>query len=144
MTKLERAEVIFNEGFNCCQSVIAVFAEKQGLKTETALKLASGFGGGMGKSGETCGAVTGAYMVLGLKYGGKKAEDTEAKKRTYALVREFSTKFRSVNGSLLCRDLLGCDIGTEEGRRRAREKNLFSTLCPKIVMDSVGILEQLL
>ncbi len=94
--------------------------------------------------GLTCGAVTGAYMVIGLKYGKVKADDNEAKEKTYALVQEFSRRFVARNQSLNCTELLSCDLGTAEGREKAKEQNLMTTVCEKLVRDAVGILEEVL
>jgi C_GCAxxG_C_C family probable redox protein len=99
----------------------------------------------MGRLGEVCGAVTGAFMVIGLKHGKSRLEDdnNETREKAYALVHEFADRFRACNGSILCRELLGCDISTPEGRAQAREKGLFNDLCPKLVGDAVEILEQM-
>ena len=94
--------------------------------------------------GLTCGAVTGAYMVIGLKYGKVKADDNEAKEKTYALVQEFSRRFVARNKSLNCTELLGCDLGTAEGREKAKGQNLMTTVCEKLVRDAAEILEQVL
>jgi C_GCAxxG_C_C family probable redox protein len=98
----------------------------------------------MAQMGETCGAVTGAFMVIGLKYGRTRADDDEAKVKTYSLVKEFTEKFKARNGTIICRELLGCDIGTPEGNRVAKDKELFSTVCPGFVRDAVDILEKIL
>jgi C_GCAxxG_C_C family probable redox protein len=127
------------EGFNCSQAVFSTYA--QGIDQETALKIASGFGGGMGRMGETCGAVTGAMMVLGLRFGADQP-DREAKERVYARIREFADRFQARNGSTFCRDLLGCDISTPDGYEQA--KILFPTVCPKYVRDACEILEEML
>jgi len=87
------------------------------------LKLASGFGGGMGRLAETCGAVTGAFMAMGLKFGAATAE-REAREPIYARVRELAARFKACHGSLICRDLLGCDLSTPEGFALAQEKKL--------------------
>jgi C_GCAxxG_C_C family probable redox protein len=118
-----------------------MYAEPLGMDTETALKLAAGFGGGMGRMGHACGAVTGAFMALGLKYGGL---DPKAKEKTYELVREFASRFKDRHGSLNCNDLLACDISTPEGRERIKQQRLHSTLCPQFVRDAAEILEELL
>jgi C_GCAxxG_C_C family probable redox protein len=133
------------ENFNCAQSVIATCGPEIGLDRESALRVAGGFGGGMGRLGEVCGAVTGAFMVIGLKHGKSRPEDdeNETKEKAYALVYEFADRFRARNGAILCRELLGCDISTPDGRAQAKEKGLFSDLCPKLVGDAVEILEQM-
>jgi C_GCAxxG_C_C family probable redox protein len=144
MNKTECAVACFEEGFNCAQAVLSTCGPELGLDRETALKVAGGLGGGMGRLGEVCGAVTGAFMVIGLKYGKTRPEDDEAKERAYGLVTEFADRFKSRNGSILCRELLGCDISTPESRAAAKEKDLFATLCPKLVQDAMEIVEQML
>jgi C_GCAxxG_C_C family probable redox protein len=143
MSHVERAVHRFAEGFNCSQAVFSAYAEQFGLDEETALKIAAGFGGGMGRLGETCGAVTGAFMVLGLRYG-RGSPDPAAKERIYALIREFSTRFNARNGSLTCKGLLVCDISTPEGYEVARKKQLFTTACPRFVRDAAEVLEEMM
>ena len=144
MNKVERAVSCFNDGFSCSQAVLSTYGEQFGLDRETALKVAGAFGGGMGHMGETCGAVTGALMVTGLKYGQTRVEDKEPKKKTYRLVKEFAEKFKVRNGSINCTELLGCDLSTPEGMQRAKERGLFTTVCPKFVQDAAEILEELI
>ena len=144
MSRVEQAVSCFKEGFSCSQAMLSTYGLEFGLDRETALKVAGAFGGGMGRMGETCGAVTGAFMVLGLKYGNTRAEDMEAKKNTYSLVKEFVNRFKSRNSSIVCRELLNCDISTPDGMELAKEKNLFTTLCPKLVLDAAEIIEQIL
>jgi C_GCAxxG_C_C family probable redox protein len=134
----------FKGGFSCSQAVFSAYAEQLGLDRETALKIAGAFGGGMGRMAQTCGAVTGAFMVIGLKYGAIDAEDKETKERAYALVRKFADRFKSRHGSIACQDLLGCDISKPEDEKVAREQKLFETICPKLVKDAAEILEEML
>ena len=94
--------------------------------------------------GETCGVVTGALMAIGLKYGKVKAEDDEARERTYELAREFVTRFTVRHGSTICRELLGYNLSNAEERKAAHDKGLFDTLCPQLVRDAVEIVEELL
>lgn len=143
MTRIEDAVARFSEGYSCSQAVFSAFAPSLGLDQDTALKVASGFGGGMGRLAETCGAVTGAFMVIGLKYGAASA-DQEAKLAVYAKVREFAERFKACYGSLICRDLLGCDLSTPEGAAFAHEQKLPSTVCPKYVQKAAEILEEML
>ena len=138
MNRIELAVSRFAEGFNCSQAVFSAYAE--GID-QTALKIAAGFGGGMGRMAGTCGAVTGAMMVLGLRFGGA-TPDREAKERVYAKIREFADRFKARNGSLTCRDLLGCNISTVDGYEAA--KSLFTTTCPKYVRDACEMLEEML
>ena len=130
--------------FYCSQAVLSTYCQKFGLDQETALKIAGAFGGGMCHMGKTCGAVTGAFMVIGLKYGMTKVEDELAKEKTCDLVREFVKRFEVRNGSIMCKELLACDISTPEGMKMAEDKKLFETLCPKLVQDTAEIIEQIL
>ncbi len=143
MDRIETALSRFTQGFNCSQAVLSAYAGQLGLDAETAAKIASGFGGGLGRMADTCGAVTGAFMVLGLKYG-QDLPDREAKERIYARIKDFAERFQARNGSLVCRDLLDCDISTPEGLRRAREMELLTTTCPNFVRDACEILEEML
>ena len=143
MTRIEEAVAYFKEGFSCSQAIVAAYGPSLGLDRDTALKIALGFGGGMGRLAETCGAVTGAFMVLGLKFGSATAE-RQAKEIVYARVREFAERFKARHGSLLCRDLLGCDLNTPEGLALAQEKKLSSTVCPPYVETAAKILEEMI
>ncbi|MCU0847434.1 MAG: C-GCAxxG-C-C family protein [Spirochaetes bacterium] len=144
MSIADKAEAVYNEGFNCAQAVFSVFAEKENLDPSTSFKIASGFGGGMASMGETCGAVTGAFMAIGLKYGRFRAGDHEAKKRTNGIIREFTRRFIEKNSTLLCRELLKLNLNDPAQYKEASEKNLFRDLCPKFVRDSAEILDSLL
>jgi C_GCAxxG_C_C family probable redox protein len=145
MSNADLAVAWFEEGFSCSQAVLSAYAPALGLDRETALRIAGAFGGGMGRMGEVCGAVTGALMVIGLKCGQTTVENEQAKEKSYELAREFATRFRARNnGCIKCRELLGCEIDTPEGLQLARENGLFTTLCPKFVYDAAKIVEQLL
>jgi C_GCAxxG_C_C family probable redox protein len=144
MNKKDWALGLFKEGYSCSQAVTAVFAEDHGLPVATAFRLAQGFGGGMARLAETCGAVTGAIMVVGLKHGRTRPEDEAAKERTYALVQELVRRFRARHGALACRELLGCDVGTAEGRKLVAEGKLHDHLCPLLIASAVEILEDIL
>jgi len=143
MDRALQAKRLFSDGFNCSQAVLTVFAEEFGLERTNALRLACGFGGGM-RMGGPCGAVSGACMAIGLKYGKIRAEDNEARDRTYALVKELAARFRSLHGTVLCRDLIGCDISTPQGYEEAKQKGVFLDICPRLVADAVKILEEIL
>ena len=143
-THVDKALTSFKEGFACSQAVLLSFADDFGLDKNTALKLAAGFGGGMGRMGLTCGAVTGAYMVIGLKNGATTAQNKAAKEQTYQMVREFNDRFKARNHSLVCKELLKCDISLPAGFEEAKHKGLLNTTCPKLVRDAVEILEEML
>jgi C_GCAxxG_C_C family probable redox protein len=144
MSDIEKAVSCFNEGFMCSQAVLAAYAGQFGMDRETALKVSAAFGGGMGRMGEICGAVTGAFMVIGLKYGRIAVTDTKSLEKTNRLVKEFSGRFKSLNGSIVCRELLGCDLSTPDGLKTFTDKKLRDTLCTKLVRDAAEIVEQLL
>ena len=141
--KPEEAAVVFKEGFNCSQAVFSVIAPRFGLDREIAARTASAFGGGMARRGEVCGAVTGAIMAIGLARGGGRPDRKNEKDAAYAAAREFMRRFEERNGSVLCRELLGCRLDTPEGYERARSEGLFDTLCPRLVRDAVEIFEEL-
>lgn len=138
---LEHADRLFMQRYACSQAVLAAFSEEYGLDNDLALRVAAGLGGGMGRLAEACGALTGAFLVIGLHYGGGPAR----KEKTYRKVRQAAEMFRARNkGCINCRDLLGCDVGTPEGVREAKEKKLFKTVCRQFVRDAVEILEEIL
>jgi C_GCAxxG_C_C family probable redox protein len=140
----EAAVAMFAEGYNCAQAVAATCGAACGLDRRTAVQVAQAFGGGMGRTGGVCGAVTGALMVIGLAYSAKDAKDVAAKQKSARLAREVMDRFKARHGSINCRDLLGCDIRTEEGHREAVEKGLMKTVCPKAVGNAAEIVEQVL
>jgi C_GCAxxG_C_C family probable redox protein len=144
MSKSDSANECFLTGFNCAQAVFSTFSEELGLEKEKALKIASSFGAGMAHLDETCGAVTGAFMALGLKYGRFKVEDVAAKEKTYSLIREFTGRFVELHGSVKCTGLIGYNLSTEEGLKKATEEKRFRTHCPKYVEDAAKIVEDLL
>ncbi|NJK86451.1 MAG: GNAT family N-acetyltransferase [Bacteroidales bacterium] len=137
LEKQEIAGWLFKAGFNCAQSVFLPFALELGMKPEHALKLTTGFGAGMVYRGETCGAVTGAMMAIGLLYGRNVAADTGARDKTYDLINRYYKDFKNINGSILCKELLKVDLSTDEGKMEANHKGLFENLCPKLIRDSV-------
>ena len=109
MTKGESAKENFMSGLNCSQAVAAAFAEEMNMPKSLVERLTVGFGGGMGRMREVCGAVTGMFMVVGILYGYDDAKDYEGKKDTYALVQELANQFKAETGSIICRELLGLD-----------------------------------
>ena len=143
MNHEEIATELFAEKYHCSQAVLGAFAAEFGMDIKTALKLGGCFGGGMCK-GEVCGACVGALMVLGLKYGQCEINDLESRWKTNDVSVAFLDRFKADNGSYICKDLLGCDLATEEGKKYAREHQLFTEFCPKMVVDAVRITEQLL
>ena len=127
--------------FNCAQTVLSLFAKDVGLDETTALIIASGFGGGMACA-ETCGAVTGSYMVIGMKHGHFTPNDPEAKARTKMLIRSFNEKFKAIHGTLVCKELIGFDISTPEGNAAAHKEEVFDKKCPAFIQTACDILEE--
>lgn len=128
----------FAGGYNCCQSVLLALAGRYGLSEELAVRLATGFGAGMAR-GETCGAVAGAVMLLGLAGGGGGPGSEAAKATTAARVKEFYARFLERHGTLLCRELMGLDPSTPDGLAQAREEKRFAAVCPHLVGDAVNL-----
>ena len=143
MNKTEKALSLFSNNFNCSQAVFTAFASDFGIDEKTALMLGTSFGGGA-RNGEICGAVSGALLVLGLKYGHYDAEDNEQKTRAYEIAVDYTKRFKEKNGSVVCRDLLGYDLTVPEDKVFIKEKNLFRTVCPEMVKSAVLILEEVL
>ena len=123
MSKADEA-VKFFSSYNCAQSVLCAYASDCGLETDKALQAAVGFGGGMGKLQETCGAVSGAIIALGLSSGFKEGDSRDKISANYEKVRQLITDFSARKGTVRCRDLLGCDLSTEEGQKVFKEGNL--------------------
>jgi len=144
MTRADEAVGLFRQGYSCSQSILKVYGAGRSVAEQDLLKLATGFGGGMARMGGTCGAVTGAFMALGLAYGQVSAEDAESKEKTYAFIQEFADRFKEKHGSLTCRDLLGYDLGTPEGRLAAKASGRVDAFCPTLVRAAAEILEELI
>jgi C_GCAxxG_C_C family probable redox protein len=142
--RAKQAEADFAQGFSCSQAVLAAFGPALGLDRSTSLKISQPFGGGTAQQGETCGAVAGAYLVIGLKHGRDKAEDAAARDLTYAKMREFMQRFTDLHGALECRRLLGYRLDDPDEHARAEQAGLFQDLCPRFVRSAVEILEDLL
>ena len=144
VSKANKAEKHFINGLSCSQSILLTYGVNYGLNPELAIRLGTGFSGGLARHGEVCGAISGGIAVIGLKYGMAELGDNTAKARTYELVAEFIKKFKAKHNSILCRELLGCDISTSEGRKLATDENRFKTLCPKFVHSAAKALESVL
>lgn len=144
MADRQKAAVeLFNSGCNCSQAILATFGQDYGFDRQTALKLASGFGGGLGRTGGVCGALTGACMVLGLAFGPSVPGDDAAKAEMYRKVRILSEEFKTRAGAVMCRDLLGFDLGTPAGQLAAKEPRAFDR-CDDFVRIAAEILDGML
>lgn len=141
--RVEAALQRFAAGCNCSQTVLTAYADELGLSTPLAMKIAVGFGGGMGRRAETCGTVTGAFMVLGLAFGAETV-DAAKKELVYQREREFAASFSAAHGDLQCKHLLGCDLSTDEGREYAKTHQLTAQICPGLVRTAIEILEKML
>lgn len=140
--KAEKAKALFLQGYNCSQSVVGAWCEDLGLDLETALKISSGFGAGMGRMREVCGAVTGAFMILGLKYGNTEGGNSKAKGENYKLIQDFTAKYKAVNGrdTIICRELLGLD-GASRPVPAERTKEYYKKRpCAEMVAIASGLL----
>jgi len=147
MEKVQLAGLYREKGCNCAQAVLCAFCSDFGLDERMALRMATGFGAGMGRMGEVCGALTGGFLVIGLKYGRTTtggAQSAAESEKTAARVAELSRRFRERHGSILCRELTGLDLSDPAQRQRGVEEGIFHDRCGKYVRDSVEMLEQLL
>lgn len=131
----------FSEGYSCSQSVLCAFADRSGLDEAHAVKIASAFGGGIARQGETCGAVTGALLVLGLEFGPKPGESNET---VYQKSREFMRLFQEKHSSIQCKQLIQFDLSQPQELLAAREARVFHKTCPELVRTAVGIVNDML
>ncbi len=143
MNHKKKAEWYFQNNFNCSQAVFATFATELGMEEELALKVATQFGGGARK-GEMCGAVSGALMVLGLKYGHSHANDGDEKKKAYQVSEDFMNRFIEEKGTVVCRDLLGYDLTKADEAKKIQELGLFQTVCAEMIRCATGILDEII
>jgi C_GCAxxG_C_C family probable redox protein len=144
-TKKQVAMDRFLACYNCAQSVLYAYGPDLGLDRETALKVATGLGAGMGCRGEVCGALTGGILVLGLKYGRGGQQDRSATENTYQKTLELMTRFEQRHGSCFCRVLLdGCDLRTTEGRQHFKDHDLLHKTCVGCVQSVVEGLAEIL
>ena len=142
MQKAQKAKDFFMQGYNCSQSVLAAWCEEVGLDMQTALKISSGFGAGMGRMREVCGAVTGAFMVLSLRYGSTDPKNPKAKGETYELIQKFAKRFKEENNfdSIICREMLGLN-GASKPQPEARTTEYYKKRpCAELVALSSGLL----
>lgn len=143
MNKTEAANLLHDQGYSCSQSVLAPFAEELGITKETALKITSAFGGGMGRTGNTCGAVSGAVMAIGLKFGTKEVISADEKTELYNKVSDFLKEFKSIHMHTQCKDLLGYDISKPDEFAIVKENEISKNKCPGFITSAVEILENM-
>ncbi len=140
MSAVNEAIELHKQGFSCSQAVFAAYCERFGLDKVLGLKLSCGLGGGLGRLGGRCGAVTGACLLIGLKYGMAVPGDTEAKNKTYEVVREFVAKFEERQKSSVCRELTSVELLSADQAALERIK----PICDGAIRCAVEIVGELL
>ena len=145
MKKAEKAAAIFKEGYNCAQAVVLSFAEDVGMDRESLAKLASSFGGGMGRLREVCGAVSGMFLIYGMLYGYSTPDDVDGKKNQYRIIQEMAAEFEERNGSIVCREILKKPAGKDDPVPAERTESYYALRpCDRCVYDAAEILESFL
>ncbi len=143
MTKGEKAKALFLEGYNCAQAVFGAFAEELGFDFSTAMKLSSGFGGGMGRLREVCGAVSGMFMVFDMKYGYVSPTDKDSKMTLYSHIQELAQRFENENGSIICKELLGLSKKKSEPTPEDRTNEYYKKRpCGELVKIAADIVDE--
>ena len=143
--KMEHVDISaesFENGYNCAQSVLLAYCKELGLDENNAAKVAAGFGGGM-RIASVCGALTGAYMVIGLN-SSSDPKDKQNKQLTIEKIKKMTELFIEANGSTSCRELLGCDVSTADGMKHAQEHDLIKKTCPGLVKSAATLLKQVI
>jgi len=137
------AEELFKKGYNCSQSVFAAFCDETGMDLETALKISSSFGGGMGRLREVCGAVSGMFMVIGMLYGYSNPLDKTVKTEQYKLIQSLAMKFESKNNSIICRDLLKLTVKSDNPIPEVRTEEYYKKRpCVELVKYAAELLDE--
>ncbi len=143
MTRRELAKENFMKGYNCSQALVLAFEDMVPIDRESLLKLASSFGGGMGRLREVCGSVSGMFMIAGLIYGYDGPETGQVKADHYARIQELARRFEETHGSIICREMLGLSVKHDAPTPEARTKEYYKKRpCPDIVGDAAEILEK--
>ena len=144
ITRFEKAtDLMMNDSFSCSQAILEVFCEDFDVDLIEARKLSALFGGGL-KSGNVCGLITGALMVLGLKYGQTEPKDVTTKALSGPIAREFIKRFTEMGHDLNCEDLLGINSSTPEGAEYVKANDLHRTICVPLLRDAIEILERMI
>lgn len=141
----ELAAAKFADGFNCAQATLYAFAESLSISNDLALKMACGFGAGMGGMGKVCGAISAGVCALGIKYGRDEQCDPSATSETFQKVGELFRQFSEKHDTVCCNNLIeGCDLSTDEGRKQFQEKELKAKVCTPCITTAVEVIESLL
>ncbi len=135
MQEKETGVALQKRGCNCAQAVLMAMGDVSGLAPGEACRAACGFGGGM-RAGELCGAATGAVMAIGMALGNREPEDAQSRDRAYAAVIAFNRRFKERFGTLVCRELLGADSSTPEGKKLLAEHPEKKALCPVLITEA--------
>ena len=139
----KRAKELFLQGYNCSQSVFLAFADKYDIDYDTAMKISSSFGGGMGRLREVCGAVSGMFMVAGILYGYNSPKDYEGKTKHYERIQQLAHEYELRNGSIVCREILGLGKGKDNFVPEKRTEEYYKKRpCPDLVAVAAAIMEQ--
>ncbi len=143
MNRGDKAYELFMQGYNCSQSIAVAFADKLGIDEITAAKIASGFGGGMGRMREVCGTFSGIVMVMSMLYGYSDPKVYDEKKELYGRIRSIAEQFRADNGSIICRELLGLDKAEKSAAPEKRSEVYYKKRpCPELCRYAANLLEQ--
>ena len=143
MTRREAAIANFKSGYNCSQSIVLAFEDMIPVDRSTLLKMASSFGGGMGRLREVCGSVTGMFMVAGFLYGYDGPETGKVKADHYARIQELARRFEEKHGSIVCREMLGLSVRHDSPIPEARTNEYYKKRpCAEIIGDAAEILEE--
>lgn len=147
-SRKEKAVRLFKEGFNCAQSVFAAYSDLYGMDEDTALRISSSFGAGMGRMREVCGTCSGMFLVAGLESGSTTGKDIEGKKQNYDMVQLLAEEFKKRNGTIICKELLGLanpqvtTVEFKETQPEARTESYYAKRpCVQLVEDAAEILE---
>jgi C_GCAxxG_C_C family probable redox protein len=142
--EVEQAVAFYQQGYTCTQSILASFARRYDLQQNLAFRIGEPFGAGTSCTGDMCGAMTGAIMVIGLQYGSALNSDDAARSFTYQRVHELIHRFKEIHASIQCTDLLGYNLSDPQQLQTVRERGLFIQLCPIFVRDAAQILVEML
>ena len=145
LSRVEEAVKTFESGYNCAQSVFATYADLFGMDKETALKMSSSMGGGIGRMREVCGVVSAMALLAGLKEGNADPKDEQAKEAIYLLTRQMADKFKEKHQTIICRELLGIEGMEKSAKPSERTASYYSQRpCSKVVVKAAGIGEEML
>lgn len=144
ISKKTKAIEAFNSGMNCAQSVLLAYSEQFKLDENLAFQISSGFGGGMGRLQKTCGAVTGAFMVIGIHNCEKYSNHRLQTDNNRSMIQEFNRIFLTKHESLDCKELIKCDLNTKEGQEYSKKNQVKKNICEKCITNSIEIVEALL